>query len=680
MPDRPYLFSHDVLGPVPLGATEADQKRNITALIQQGLSADNARKGWLDRQQALTKLRFGIRRPKTFPWKGASNLSVPLIDPLIRRYRPLLMKLVVEPDPVVEFVGEDEAAVGAERIAEAEYSWLFKTHMKSLEPMAYIIDTLLHRGSAIAQVGWDYATEYTCRVLDVRTFLASKQIDPSQLQDPAQLVPLLADEYDVDFRDPRVLRALVDAAQRIVAGEPFVKLAFKRVVTDRPAIWDRDPVQIIAPPRTTDYANAEYIIVQHVLSLRRLKQMEADGLFKRGSVVKIVGDLAAKSNGRFAENGVADSPSLSLEQSLDDERERIWGVEDEDNILVWEVYHYFDHDGDGLADRVVTWLHPRTATDLATRPYPYPFRRWPFVQFAFERTSRRYHSPRGISAMLEHLQRGINTQHNQRLDAMTLRNAPVYQTPVLAGFKARNFRAVPGTVLEMPGGGRMEPLLHDRGAVPEQVNEENMLRSLAESYVGTFDQALQGSRGGVENRTATEISAIVQMTAATASMDAILFQMSMKDLHEMVWELWLDFRPPEVSIKVNGADPNTGEPRLVTVKKSDVSKRFRLTPTGTIANTNHSLELSKAREALTFFVNDATGFIEPRALREWYFSLLDARQARKIVQGPQAAQELQMLRQAAAALQQNPSLLSGGAGPQEQPEPEPNTEVLTPSV
>src|SRR3970040_225467 len=115
MPDRPFLFSLDVLGPVSLGATEADAKRNITALIQQGLSADNARKGWLDRQQALTKLRFGIRKPKTFPWRGASNLSVPLIDPLIRRYRPFLMKLVVEPDPVVEFVGEDEAAVGAER-------------------------------------------------------------------------------------------------------------------------------------------------------------------------------------------------------------------------------------------------------------------------------------------------------------------------------------------------------------------------------------------------------------------------------------------------------------------------------------------------------------------------------------------------------------------------------------
>jgi hypothetical protein len=673
VPDRPYLFSLDVLGPVSLGATEPDAKRKVTDLIQQGLSADNARKGWLDRQQALTKLRFGIRKPKTFPWKGASNLSIPLIDPLIRRYRPFLMKLVVEPDPIVEFRGEDAGAVSAERIAEAEYNWLFKTHMRALEPMAYIIDALLHRGYGIAQVGWDYATEYECRVLNVSDFLASQNIDPAQPPDPAALVPLLAREYDVDPRDPRVLRALAKAVERIAAGDAWVKLAFKRVVTDRPAVWDRDPVQIIVPPRTTDYANAEFIIVQHVLSLRRLKQMEADGLFKAGSVKKIVGDLGGAS-GRSNENGIADSPSMSYEQSLDDEKERIWGVEDEDNILLWEVYHWHDHDGDGMADRVVTWLHPRSATDLATRPYPYPFRRWPFVQFAFERTSRRYHSPRGISAMLEHLQRGVNTQHNQRLDAMTLRNAPVYQTPVMSGFKARNFRAVPGTVLEMPGGARMEPVLHDRGAVPEQVNEENMLRSLAESYVGTFDQALQGSQGGVENRTATEINAIVQMTAATASMDAILFQLSMQELHSMIWELWLDFRPPEVSFKLNGADEDTGEAKLVTVKKSDINKKFKLFPTGTIANTNHALELAKAKEALTFFANDQTGFIEPRALRDWYFGLLDARQARKIVQGPQAAAELQMLRQAAAALQQNPRLLEGA--PQAPPEPDQQTEII----
>jgi len=675
MPDRPYLFSLDVLGPVQLGQTEADEKRNVRALIDQVLSADNARKGWLDRQQALTKLRFGIRRPKTFPWRGASNLSVPLIDPLIRRYRPFLMKLVVEPDPVVEFVGEDPEAVSAERRAESEYNWLFKTHMRALEPMAYLIDTLLHRGYGITQVGWDYQTEYECRVLNVPDFLLSQKLDPAQPPDPAQLVPLLAAEYDVDLRDPRVLGALVKAVERIAAGDAFVKLAFKRVVLDRPAIWDRDPVQVIVPPRTTDYANCEHITVQHVLSLRRLKQMEADGFFKSGTIKKIIDDRKTASNQRLGENGVIDSPSLSSEQSLDDERERIWGIEDDDNILLWETYHWFDHDGDGMADRVVSWLHPRSGTDCGTRPYPYPFRRWPFVQFAFERTSRRYHSPRGISAMLEHLQRGVNTQHNQRLDAMTLRNAPVYQTPVLAGFKARNFRAVPGTVLEMPGGGRMEPLLHDRGAVPEQVNEENMLRSLAESYVGTFDQALQGARGGVENRTATEINAIVQMTAATASMDAILFQLSMQELHSMIWELWMDLGPKEVSIKINGENEQTGEAQLVTIKKSEVNKKFKLFPTGTIANTNHALELAKAKEALTFFANDQTGFINEREIRNWYFGLLDARQARRIVLGPEQAAYIKALKQAAAALQQNPGLLSGASGGAP-PEPEPNTEMI----
>lgn len=672
MPDRPNLLSLDVLGLIRLGQSQDDERRELARLVSDGLTADSTRVSWFERQKALTKLRFGVRDKKDFPWPGASNISIPVIDAQIRRYKPLLMRLVVESDPIVEFTGEDPEAVEAERVAEAEYNWLFRQVMNASEAMAYVIDGMCHRGFAYAQVGWDYRTEYECRIVDVAALL--RQAGEQAPQDAPGMVQLLRLVYDIQSADAKVERNLQVAAQSALEGRPFVKIAWKRVVSDRPAVWDRDAVQVIAPPRCTDVGNAEWIIVQHVLSAREIKQREADGFFVAGSSDKIVGELnREKSSGPSAEG--AWSTTLSLQKQLDDERERIWGSEDPDNVLIWECYHWHDFDGDGIKERVVTWLHPRTSTSCGTRPYPYPFHRWPFVKFEFEKTGRRLHAPRGISGMLEGIQRVIDGQHNARLDAMAIRNAPVYQMPVVAGFKARNFRAIPGSIIETPMGATISPIMQDRSGFPESVNEENLLRMLAENYVGNFDNAVM-SPGSATRRTATEVNAAVSLAASTSSLDAILFQLAMHDLHVMVWQLWLDLRPEEVSYKVQGLDPANAEAKLITVQKGEIDKKFKLVPTGTIANTNRALELATAEKALSFFVNDQTGFINHYELVKWYLTLLDYRRARRVVNSPDQARELQVLRQAAAELQADPGLAASLQGGVSRPEQEvTNTQV-----
>lgn len=677
MADRSFILAHNVLGSHRLGATEDEERRAINDLISEALRADNARGGWLERQRALTRLRYGIRDPKTFPWRGASNLSIPLIDQQIRRYKPLLMRLVVEADPIVEFVGEDPDAVAAERKAEAEYNWLFKQHMDAVEPLAYVTDAICHRGYGIAQIGWDYRTEHVVRVIEPKALIppGAQQV-PDPTENPDFYVALIVREYQLDIQDPRVAKALTDVSSQIANGKEFVRLAFRKVVADKPALWDRDPVQIIVPPRTTDYANCEWIIVQHVFSARRIKQMEADGFFQRGFYEKIASARRARGTQRI--DDIPFSDSLREEKNEADRRENIWGQEDDDNILLWEYYHWHDLNSDGLSERAITWLHPATRTKGSTREYPYPFHRWPFQKIDFEKTSRRFHSSRGISGLLEHVQRQINAEHNARIDGMTLRNAPVYQMPVVSGFKARNFRAVPGTVLQLPMGARLEPVGQDHSAWPASYQEENLLRALAESYVGNFDSAVMAP-GASTRRTATEVQAAVQLAASTASLDAIIFQIAMKEIHHMIWALWLEFRPATVSYKVQGLDPQDPDAKLITVSKAEIDKKFKLVPTGTIANTNRALELQSAREALSFFANDQTGYVDPYELRNWYFTLLDFRRARKVMNSPQDAAHLQVLMQAAAELQQDPTLAaSAGASPRRPPAEATQTEVERP--
>jgi hypothetical protein len=646
---RPNIFTSRV----DLGPRKDDI---ISGLIQDAFKADADRAPWLERQAALTRLRFGQRKPKTFPWPGASNLEIPLIDSQIRRYKPLLMRLVVEADPAVEFVGEREADVEKERTAEAEYSWLFKTHMNAVEPLAYVIDSLCHRGLAIAQIGWDYRTELDCRLIE------SSQIPVPEDGSPVteeSIIAFLVAQYELDPSDPPIAKSLYSAAKDILAGKVATKITYRTTVADRPAVWDREPATVIVPARCTDIANAEWVCIQHIMSARQLRAKAADGHFSQSAVTSILADVASR---RPDETNA--STSLSQDRAQADERERIWGAETVDTILLWEFLHWTDSD---IPERCITWVHPSSKTDLVTLPFPFPFRRWPVIVFNFEKTSRRFYSPRGISAMLEPLQREMSAQHNARVDGMTLRNAPAYQIPSHQAFKAAAFQIYPGAVIRTPPGTQIQPLTQDRGSFPESVNEETSLRQIGETYIGNFDNAVMAAGGS--RRTATEIQAAVQLAASTASFDAILFQLSMRDLHLMVWDLWMEYRPNEVSYKVHGIDPDQPE-KLVTIKKADIAGHYALVPTGTIANTNRALELSSAREALSFFAPDQTGFVNKLELFRWYLSLLDYRRARKILNTPDQASELQTLRQAAAELQQDPGLATSmGVTPQREDVP-----------
>lgn len=662
--DRTNPLSYDVVGEVQLGASEWEERRVINDLVNQAVKADQDRVQLLDQWKYLTKLRYGIRAAKTFPWKNASNLAIPFIDQAIRKFKPMLVNLFVQPDPICEFVGEDAAAVEFERTAEVTYNWLAKVQMNLIEPMCYITDCMLHRGFAWAQVGWDYQTAYECRVVTV-SHLFPQGIPP----DPNFIAQVLIMVYELDPRDRRVAQNLMAAVRSIMQGAQFVKLSYRRAVVDKPAVWYRDPVQVITPPRCVDHRNAEWMVMQHVVSVRSLLQKEYDGFFLPGSAFKVANLIEMRRRNsqqwNFAGGGVDSilSRSLYQEQQIQDEREKIFGVESEENVMLWEIFHWADHDGDGIPERTITYVHPRSLTKLCSRPFTFPIHAWPFIKYDFEKTNMRLNSSRGISAMLKDLQKEINHQHNARLDSMTLRNAPVYQTQTLSTFKARNFRVIPGTVLQLPAGAEIKPIMQDSKGFPEQVNEENLLRSIGETYIGIYDANITSPTSQTSARTATEIQVSAQYAQATASLDGVLFQLQSRELHEYIWSLFMDLGPPEFYVRVPGVDPQQAQALLV--RKSDVNKRFKIIPTGTLYNTNRALELANAREALQLFLNDQTGLINPHQLRQWYFQLLDYRWARRILNSPEQARELQIL-QAGAAAMQTPEVQSAMNMPQHQ--------------
>ena len=63
----------------------------ILQLVRRIRQVDTDMLGWLKKQAELIKLRKGNRtNKKSVPWRNSSNISVPLTDGIIRRWKPLI--------------------------------------------------------------------------------------------------------------------------------------------------------------------------------------------------------------------------------------------------------------------------------------------------------------------------------------------------------------------------------------------------------------------------------------------------------------------------------------------------------------------------------------------------------------------------------------------------------------
>lgn len=617
--------------PVAVSYGDVDRsEERIKKLISEINLADESRRDWLANQRKLTQQRLGIKDDKrSGPWPGASDVRIPTQDKAIRRWKPKILSLVFDVNPVAYFRAEEPNDVEAARNVEMFYDWLFKTEMEeSIEECCYLADLIAHRGYAFLHLSWDYRTEDESRVLDVAG-LFPQGID--QVGDDA-IAQVLAGEYELGA-DEITPELLAD-----IRANDRVTLFYQTVVADRPRVTARDPVQVVAPSRCADVANAPWLCVQHIFDLATLRSWARDERLEATQVERVAahveGVAVAQSKGALGAEDAREDEERAL-----DKQEGISDLhEDPYNVEVWEVYAWTE---EPERRRVVYWLHPASGVVLAAHPYCLPFHAWPLVKFDHEKTFRRWNAPRGISRMLSPLARTVDRLHNARLDAIAIQLAPVFKWKAPAGAPPRSFRFAPGQIIPVTELSDVEPLAQDLRNIPLYTAEEYQTRQYAEDYAGIYDSSLMSTQNPNERRTATEVNYVAEQMQGSFSLDAKLFQMSMARVHTMVWQLWYEFGRPEVYFRVL----NEEQPKLF--KKSEVAAKYDIIPVGTPANTNKAIELSRAREAMQFFAVDESGVVDKGELFKWYLGLLDWLLAKRVIRGPQEQQASQILMGAA---------------------------------
>lgn len=666
------------VGIAATGQVHADVTSQVKELHERIRQADQDRADWTKKQQVLIEQRRGIRKPKVVPWVGANNDNWPITDGVIRRWKPGIISLVLDADPVAYFLAKRPEHLEPARSAQSFWHWKFQHICDVRRTVFYLADLVAQHGLAYTHEGWDYHIERTCRVVRVEELfpggveaaLEQANLEIAQanlaLQEAVQAgqadpntppTPLLAaDEF---VRETLVteyglgeqgneMEQVEAATQNILSGAPYVKIYYQTVVRDAPAWAALSPLNVVVPSRCTDVEHADFIAIVFHMTADEMRMKVRDGVFRHEEAEQIIARMRTSRLGDSRDRDADfDSTTASARTAIQDVVDSIDGIEtrhtrsEPGTEPIWKVYTRLDIDGDGIRERVILWYHAPTSTVLSLTEYPFPFPEWPVTPYEMEHNDKRPYQARGIAELLSVFQKQVNRLHNARLDAIQIVLSPMFTVRSVGGNINRNIRFRPGQFVPVQAPDDFLPVPHDVSSLYQFLQEENYTKTLAEQYVGVFDSSITNALSPAERRTATEVESINASITNVFGQDATLFQTSFAKSINKLWKLWVEFGPPEEYFRVTGEE----QPRLA--RKHEIAFDYDIEPAGTPANTNKALALSRAREMIQLFAPDQTGLINKHYLYKNYFDLTDRELSKLIVRNETEAAAVQQVLQAA---------------------------------
>lgn len=643
-------------------ATPLDEKivtKELDTLDAMIEDADEAQSGWIAKQVQLEKLRLGHREPRNVPWPDCSNVSVPVIDGIIRRARPGFVSLILDAKPIATLDAQEATDIDAAREIEPFLTWLFTKRMKVVKEATLLVDYLLARGHAYTHEGWFYETEKTVRVVhvdaifgDLGQFLQQAELQAAQegreFNPGDAVVEKLEQEYDMR-RDVDGV-TLFDAAQRILGGQKFVRVFFRRVRADRPDWRAIDPIHVIKP-LDQRAEEADFFTVVHQIGRDRLQRMAQDGVLASGPVQELLAKMDSGSDDALA--GFGNLKAMSARDEIRRIRDSKAAVEktgmreSKPVATIYQTYCFLDIDGDGAAERCVYWSAPDHAIRLAIYEYVFPFDAWPITTYTYSSDLPREVDQRGIPEMVATFQKLVNAYHNAWVDATTIQLAPMLKVRSVDG-EANNIRWRPGGIIPVTGSpDDVVPMQHDLQILGELLRAENVNQSHAENYVGIFDASIRNVTQRSERRTATEVSTIQNLSDSIFGLDSKLFQESFSRSLDKVLKLWVEFGPPEVFFRVE----NREFPLKIT--RSELDRDFDVSAAGTPSNTQRAILMRNIETILPIILSPqvaGSGLVDIAGLLREYFRLVEFPLAEKIVRPTEEATVIQQVLQASASL------------------------------
>jgi len=359
------------------------------------------------------------------PWDGASDLRVYLTD-LVIKYKIARFGLALKKASLVAVPVNGNDIERAEVVGNF-MRWLVTTQIPNLEREAELLGNyMLEKGGALLGVFWETVQEKTLTILRLSDFEAKfprldiqAAIRHPDLED--KILAVLEEIYGVSAKKAKtMLRELRTAGETTV---PTLGREINRPVI-RAFCLDRD---VFVPSWATDIETTPYLWRVEYFTAERLRSF----VRTEGWDEEWVEHAIETCRGRMI-TSVPDSTLQPISRSFVYIDRKVMYTD-----LIGVVFGYQRlSDEDGVPGIYLTIFNPSICDDNKSQGYAkfgllgYQLPSYPFVKFAQEYLSRKFHDTRGIPEPGKSWQDQIKAHRDSRVDAASLAILPPLMYPL----------------------------------------------------------------------------------------------------------------------------------------------------------------------------------------------------------------------------------------------------------
>lgn len=559
-------------------------------------ASNNDTTTWATKQARFNRIRMRMKKTKTFPFVGSSNLRMPTAETKIKKLKSSLINVIFGIRPVVQVVPSPQGSFESAQKIEKFLDHLIMDKMEFKLKGIIAVDQTLETGFYLLKPYWrlDVGTktmEYSEDDVSLEEIMMLADGSTMGLQ---EMVGWLVERFDVDMTEKVAsenTEELIRVAMDIMAGKKKSEFKVQEVYYDSPDVALVQPDKCFVPTNAGfDPQSADWICHEYELSMEQLK-----------SCAKYKGwDIEGVSS----INGFVNYDTRNMTGTQLDMKEGIDRLNGNTNgVRIWEWYGYYDINGDGKKEKVCITLAPDFKKTLRKIELPFDNGKWPFVKLFYELTTDRWYSHRGVVEIAEDLIKEIDVQHNMKIDAQTTRNAPMmlYRAGMVNPNLIQN---TPNQAIPVRGGQPLNDTVTILNANNPNVeysykDEQMILESKIEELTGQVDYSLQSMINKRQPRTLGEVEYQNQAAQNVFNLDSDMFRGQFAQLFGFIWDLWCQYGNDQEEFMYFGQ--NGWEP--IRLSKEEIQGKYSFTVRGNDQNTNPQNKLMKANQIIMTITN-----------------------------------------------------------------------------
>ncbi len=370
-----------------------------------------------------------------FPWMGASDVEVPLVDKYLREDVALLMGVWRGNRILVRPTKPSRDAGWATRMT-AFLRWLVYEHIEDAEDEAELAANLyLERGAVVISTIWDRVETLVYQTLSMEQLVQASQVAMARLrrgeQDPALLMQA---ELPQRIQDPAQEEQVVELVLAFLAQAESIELdrvqtrklirqlretgeaKFPRsdVLYDRPqfvALGLNDDV--VFPPEVVDPQRARNIFRREMLTETEVSERIRTAGWDPNWVDQVIENQRGRVTSQFGQRT--------------GQRKKVGTGGEWDTTRLFEVIHAHErrYDENGVPGIWYTCFSAGVSEYVAAHDLlNYEHGQYPYTVMALEKRSRSLDDSRGYGERAHTWQRQIKVEWDQRIDRASIATLP----------------------------------------------------------------------------------------------------------------------------------------------------------------------------------------------------------------------------------------------------------------